>query len=315
MKISNETKVGVFAAITITLLLLGYNFLKGNKLFSNDKTYYSIYDKVDGMKSSSFVQLHGLTIGRVMNLDLNSEEKIVATLVIKGGVKIPKNSVARILNSGLLGDKVVRLEFSDSKIIAEDGDTLISAKGENLSEGVIKEIAPIKEKAETVLSSMDSVLTLMKDIFSNKTRGNIESAVKNLNQSTEQLNTMMKNETVRLDKIFANVESITNNLNKSNKDITAILSNAASVTDSLKQADLLQTLNDAKMALADFALIMAKINKGEGSLGLLVNDKNLYSHLDSTASNLDKLMIDLKENPGRYVHLSVFGKKDKAKKK
>lgn len=314
MKVTNETKVGAMAAISIAILILGYNFLRGEKLLSKEKVYYAVYDKVDGMKNSSFVQLNGLTIGRVKELYLENNRQIIVSMVISGNLDIPKNTIARIMNSGFLGDKVIRLELSDEQKFMKSGDTLVAARGVNLSEGVMKELAPVKEMAETVLTSVDSVLTLMKLTFNEKTRANIESSVKNLNQSSEQLNTLLKEQSVRLDKIFNNVESITNNLNKNNKEITTVLSNAAAITDSIRRSHLIQTISDAQVVVNEFSTVLEKINKGQGTLGMLVNNAQLYTHLDSTSANLNKLVIDMKLNPSRYVHFSVFGKKDKIAK-
>ncbi len=330
MTVSNETKVGALAAVAITALVLGYSFLKGNKLFQEEQVYYAIYDKVQGLTSSNHVQINGLKVGRVKNMKLmrDNKEGVVVSFYLEKDIKIPKNTVAEIISSDLLGEKAIRLKLGDSKKLAKTGDTLVTAVQPDLSESVRQEVLPVKLKAEQLLSSLDSVATIVQYLLDKKTRNNIrrslsdvQHAVDNFNRTSVRLDTMVREESKRLKKIFKNVASITNNLKKNNKKVNRLLSNLSQVSDSLKRANIKSTINNAESAISDFATTMDKINKGKGSLGKLTQDEELYNNLNKSARSLDELLNDLKQNPDRYVNFSIvnFGggkqkNSDKSKK-
>jgi phospholipid/cholesterol/gamma-HCH transport system substrate-binding protein len=274
---------------------------------------------VEGLAVSNAVKVKGVQVGRVGKIFLG--ENVTVKIKIDGDVKIPKNSVARIVSSDLLGSRIIELELTNDKDFYEDGDTLFSSQQESLTKSVQAEILPVKEKAENLISSIDSVITIIRTVFNNETRKNIERSVKNIsstlehiNSSSENIDELLEKNTSKLQSIFNNIESITSNLRKNEENITAILSNLNQISDSLAKADLLQTVNNAKETLSQATHILEKINKGEGTIGMLVNDDKLYKNLEQSSKDLDILFQDLKENPGRYVHLSLFGKKDKSSK-
>ena len=317
MKISNETKIGALAVVTITMLILGYNYMKGNNLFSKDNTYYARYDRLDGLMVASLVKINGLTIGRVMDLELipDSSKDILATISISGKIKIPKNSIARIVSSDLLGSKAIEFEFTNSTDYYKPGDTLVADIKEDLSTQVSNEILPVKLKAESLLTSMDSILTTIKIIFNENTQDDIKKSVNsikntlvNLDHSSGTLDTLLKNNVSRLNRIFDNVEAITTNLKNSEKEITNIVSNFSAVSDSLKMSKITSIVNNANATLASVDSVLTKINDGEGSLGLLINDDKLYYNLNNSSAQLDLLLQDLRLHPEKYVHFSLVHK-------
>ena len=317
MKISNETKIGALAVVTITMLILGYNYMKGNNLFSKDNTYYARYDRLDGLMVASLVKINGLTIGRVMDLELipDSSKDILATISISGKIKIPKNSIARIVSSDLLGSKAIVFEFTNSTEYYMPGDTLVADIKEDLSTQVSNEILPVKLKAESLLTSMDSILTTIKIIFNENTQDDIKKSVNsikntlvNLDHSSGTLDTLLKNNVSRLNRIFDNVEAITTNLKNSEKEITNIVSNFSAVSDSLKMSKITSIVNNANATLASVDSVLTKINDGEGSLGLLINDDKLYYNLNNSSAQLDLLLQDLRLHPEKYVHFSLVHK-------
>jgi len=316
VKITNETKVGILAAFSIALLIIGYNFLKGNAIFSSETILYARYTHVDGLGVSKPVLINGYQIGRVDALQLEPNGSILATLEIKGKYDIPKNSVARLESTDLLGSKAIVMALG-SGAFAEDGDTLNANVEKNLMEAV----QPVQKKAELIIGKMDSILTSVNSILNpnfqknvDKSFNSIASTLSSLEATSKKVDNLVGAEGSRISVILANVEAISNNLKNNNQKINGILNNINSITDQVAAANFKQTIDNANKVVADLQSMVSKMNTGNGSLSLLLNDSKMYDNLNSASKNLDNLIIDLKENPKRYVHFSVFGgggKKDK----
>ena len=321
MKVSNEFKVGLFGAFALLALILGYNFLKGANLFSRSPHFYASYSKINGLNVANPVQVNGLNVGKVEELTINQNDsnRILVKVSISKDIQLPNNSIFRISSADLLGSKVIRLELGNSKTYAVSGDTLFGANEVSLMDDVARQIEPIKIKAEKVIMTIDSVLAQVKSLFDKNGKGgaltntviDLETTIHNIRTTTDQVNLMVKAESDRLDVILKNVSSITENLKKNNDAITHALNNIDKITDDLAKSDLKKTVDNANQAIADISVIIDKIKAGKGSLGMLVNDDKLYTNLQQSSADLDKLIIDLKANPKRYVSLSLFGGKDK----
>jgi phospholipid/cholesterol/gamma-HCH transport system substrate-binding protein len=310
MKIANETKVGILAAFSIALLIIGYNFLKGNAIFSNETVLYARYSHVDGLAVSKPVLINGFQIGRVDKLQLQPDGSILATLKIKGKYEIPKSSIAKLESTDLLGSKAIVMALGSGDDYAQDGDTLNA----NVQKGILETVQPVQKKAEMIIGKMDSILTSVNSILNpnfqknvDKSFNSISATLASLESTSKKVDNLVGSEGSRVSVILANVEAISNNLKQNNQKISAILNNINSVTDQVAAMNFKQTLDNANKAVADLQTIVGKINNGQGSLGLLVNDTKLYDNLNNASKNLDNLMIDLKANPKRYVHFSVFG--------
>lgn len=317
MKIANETKVGILAAFSIALLIIGYNFLKGNAIFSSETVLYARYSHVDGLGVSKPVLINGYQIGRVDQLTLQPDGTIIATLKIKGKYEIPNNSIARLESVDLLGGKAIVMALGTGNVFAKDGDTLNA----NVAKGLLETVQPVQKKAEVIIAKMDSILTSVNSILNpnfqknvDKSFNSIAATLASLEATSKKVDHLVGSEGSRISSILANVEAISNNLKNNNEKINGILNNISTVTDQVAAANFKQTIDNANKSMADLQSIVGKINEGKGSLGLLINDTKMYDNLNSASGNLDKLIIDLKENPKRYVHFSVFGgggKKDK----
>ena len=317
MKIANETKVGILAAFSIALLIIGYNFLKGNAIFSSETVLYARYSHVDGLGVSKPVLINGYQIGRVDQLTLQPDGTIIATLKIKGKYEIPNNSIARLESVDLLGGKAIVMALGTGNVFAKDGDTLNA----NVAKGLLETVQPVQKKAEVIIAKMDSILTSVNSILNpnfqknvDKSFNSIAATLASLEATSKKVDHLVGSEGSRISSILANVEAISNNLKNNNEKINGILNNISTVTDQVAAANFKQTIDNANKSMADLQSIVGKINEGKGTLGLLINDTKMYDNLNSASSNLDKLIIDLKENPKRYVHFSVFGgggKKDK----
>ena len=319
MKISNETKIGVLTAVAITLLILGYNFLRGNDIFSREQRFYAQYSHVDGLTISKPVLVNGFQIGRVSDMKLQPSGSTVVEFKINKDYPIPENSLARLMSTDLLGSKAIEFELGNSTVYAEDQDTLRS----NVEKSLAETVQPVQKKAENIISKMDSLLTSVNSILNPNLQKNVDrtfrsiaSTLESVESATQKVNGLVGSESGRITKIMANFESISSNLRNNNEHISHIVSNFDQLSDQVAKSNVQQTLANANQAVSDLQVAIDKINNGKGSIGLLLNDDRMYNNLNDAASNLDKLMIDLKENPKRYISLDfnliqIGGKKKK----
>jgi phospholipid/cholesterol/gamma-HCH transport system substrate-binding protein len=325
VKVSREVKIGLLLLVAIALFIFGFNYLKGTNIFKPQKKYYAVYERIEGLVEANPVQINGYSIGQVNKIDLekgNTGRIIIEFTVNKSDLPLPDNSVAKIVSSDLLGSKAVQIILGNSNKYLQSGDTLLSDVESTLGETVNKQVLPLKNKAEKLISSIDSVLAVIQYIFNEDSQEDIKqslesvnSAIRTLKKTALRVDTLVNEQRFKLSRISTNIESITLNLKNNNDKLAKIFANLQSVTDSLAKANLTSTVNNANRALAQAAAITEKINKGEGTMGMLVNNDTLYKNLNSAARDLDLLLKDLKDHPSRYVQVSVFGKKEKKDKK
>ncbi|MDX9696219.1 MAG: MlaD family protein [Bacteroidales bacterium] len=305
MKLTKETKIGIIAVITFALLIWGFNFLKGKNIIVTSNYYYAVYDHIDGLEGASPVMLSGFKIGVVETIKFHKQQrdKLVVRFSVDKDIKLPVNTIAVIEPATIIAGKIINLKFSESTHFHSKGDTLIG----EVKPGLESQLIPIKDKAEQLISSLDSVLS----IFDAERRQGLKNSLDNIENITGDLSGLVAEEKQKLAKILTNFESISNNLKNNNEKISTVLANFSSISDSLAQANIKTTVLNANKTLAELGDIAGKINNGEGTVGLLINNDSLYVNLNQLAADLDKLVIDLNENPKRYVHFSLFGKKDK----
>lgn len=315
MVIRKEIKIGAVFVIALAVLIWGLMYLKGLELFKTSRTFYAVYDHVNGLVAANPITIKGLQVGQVNKLyfDPNNPQKIIVELYVKGDYPIPKNSAARIYSSSLLGAKEVEIVPGDSRIMAKDRDTLLSLVEATLGEEVNRQILPLKRKAENLISSIDTVAVIIQQVLNKNTRENLVQAVEHVKQTLENiahttgnLDTLIGSQRKNIGDIITNVESISDNLRKNNDKITHIINNLSDVSDSLVKARIPATIAQVNKAVSDLDAILVKINKGEGSVGQLINNQQLYQEVEKAARDLNLLLEDIKANPGRYVKVSVF---------
>lgn len=309
MKISNETKVGALVAIAIVLLIIGFNILKGNSLLSSSKTIYAVYHDVDGLEVANPVKVNGLKVGSVSSLSVMDKNvgAILAKLTITADIDIPQNSVASIVGTNLLGSKDIVITFGNARVYLQDEDTIQTAPGSSLTSSLMNDIKPLSGKVQNTLTSLDTLLSDLHSTLNNDTRKNLRSSISAFNVTMHNFSSTSAN----LDKLVQKLNAFTENLNNQKDTINNILSNTQKITSSLADADIASIVNELNNTVKDLDTVLSKINNGEGSLGELINDKALYNNLQSTTHNLNLLMEDLRLNPQRYVHFSIFGRKNK----
>ena len=315
MKIRKEIKVGVLFVVATAILIWGLMFLKGLELLKPSRTFYAVYDQVNGLVAANPISIKGLKVGQVKKLyfDAKNPKNIIVELYILGDYPIAKNSSARIFSSSLLGAPEVEIIPGNSKEMAESGDTLLSLTEATLGQEVNKQLLPLKVKAESLIGSIDSIAIIIQQVLNKNTRDNLVEAIEHVKQTlsniahtTHNLDTLMGSQRNNLSKIITNVESISSNLKQNNDKITNILSNFSNLSDSLEKARIPYTIAQVNKAITDLDSVLLKINKGEGSVGQLINNDKLYKEVEKAARDLNLLLEDIKANPSRYLKVSVF---------
>lgn len=323
MKIKKEFKLGLLFIVALLLLGWGISYLKGSDILFRGSRYYAVYSHIEGLLVANPVTVNGFEVGQVTDIDFASAEKgsILVEMEVNEDIDIPKNTVARIYSSDLMGSKAVALSLGNSKNYAQSGDTLSGSVEGSIKEAVNKQVQPIKQKAENLLLSVDTVVTAIQTVFNQNSRdkisrslGSIEKSLTYLENTTYNLDTLMRSEKDRLAMIIGNIENITRNLDSKERQINHTIDNLSAISDTLATANISETLHKTNETLKELTSVMTKVNQGEGTAGMLLNNDTLYRNLESASHELNMLLRDMKLNPGRYVHFSIFGRSAKRNK-
>ncbi|MGN6637818.1 MAG: MlaD family protein [Mucilaginibacter sp.] len=314
MKISNETKIGVLTTLAVAILILCYSYLRGNDVFSSSNRFYAVYNSVDGLSVSKPVLVNGFPIGHVSDMKLQPSGKTIVEFKIEPQYNIPDNTLAKLVSTDLLGSKAIVFEMGDHKTFAQDKDTQKADVQGSLAES----LQPIQKKAEQLISKMDSSLAAINTIMNPDFQKNVDrsflsiaNSLHTLEGTTKKIDNLVAAQSGHINGILNNAEGVSSNLKTSTAHLNAIATNVQTFSSDLSHSNIKQTLDNANKAVAELQAAVDKINNGKGSMSLLINDDHLYRNLDSATSNLNKLFIDLKAHPKRYVSFSVFGKKEK----
>jgi phospholipid/cholesterol/gamma-HCH transport system substrate-binding protein len=320
-KVSKEFKIGAIVVISIALLFMGVNYLKGINLFQNQRTYYAVYDNIDGLGQSNPVMLNGFKIGLVKEVKLHPNGQgnlLVEILINDENLQIPDDTKAKIFTSDLLGSKAVDMVLGESMVMAANADTLLSDIESDLATEMKAQLAPLKAKVDDLTAGIEVIITNLQAVFEDEATQGLPEVFETLNrtmltleQASLGIDAAVAENRTKLNGIMGNVESITGNLAESNEDLTAVISNFESISDSLAQTNLKGTIEKADAAMTDLAEIMEKIESGEGTIGMLINNDSLHTALNQSNVELQTLINDIYTNPWRYIHVSIFGKKDK----
>jgi phospholipid/cholesterol/gamma-HCH transport system substrate-binding protein len=318
VKITKEAKVGLFVAVAITLLYFGYNFLRGKKIFSTYNTYYIIYNNVEGLVTSTAVFVNGFKVGQIEEISMPNmlkTDSILVKILVQGKIQIKSNSIALVTKSGLLDGNVISINFDEkSSNVLKDGAFINGAREEDLFTSINNIVSPIKIKSEQVLVTLDKVLGSLRLVFNEKGTQNLTNSVVDLSGAlhalrltSESLNKIVNENGNSISKTLGNVHLISNNLAKNNDEINKTIKNFGKLSDSLANSDIKSTIENLNVVTKELALITSKMNKGEGSLGKMINDQELYDNLNKSTKELNLLLKDMQRYPGRYVNVYVFG--------
>ena len=309
MKLTKELKAAIIVLAGILLFIVGFNYLKSNSLISSDKQFYAVYDHVGGLAVGTPVTINGLTVGKIKNVQfLNQSPKLIVTFTANTDLKFSRNSHAELFDTGIIGGKSIQILPVFDSNYAKSGDTLVSTVKPGLTELVTQGIGPLEEQLGKVMRNADSLLTNLNDIMDTNTKFSIQKSIAGLNttienfkKTSESIDDLIVKNQNKLDNTLVNVENITDNLSK--------------VSDTLSNVNIGQTTRDLQVTIKNINKILAQIEKGEGSVGKLLNDEKLYDDLTGASEQLELLLEDLRLNPKRYVHFSLFGRKAKQYKK
>jgi phospholipid/cholesterol/gamma-HCH transport system substrate-binding protein len=306
---SNELKVGFLALITFLILYFGFNFLKGNDLFTSSNLYYVEYDNVDGLQVSNPVMLNGIEVGKVKEVKLQPDKgnKILVTLRLSKDLHLKDQSSVTLADGALLGGKIVLIQLAGTKELPEGsfikGNTEIGLT--NL----------LKERAIPVLSNADSLLVSFRAISKRfeKTGDYLNTLLQNSNQTVTGLNSSMNglvsDNRENLAQISTNLKLLSNDLVETEKQLKPLMGKFNTIADSLQALKLGKTVNEINSSLASVQKIVKSLEQGKGSAGKLLKNDSLYTSLNKTLVNLDKLLLDFRLQPKRYLNISIFGKK------
>lgn len=298
-KFSKEIQIALVAVVGVIVLYFGMQFLKGLTVFSTDNSYYVTFKDISGLSMSSPVYANGYRVGVVENIiyDYEHQGDIVAVLGIDDEMRVPRGSSAEIA-SDLLGNIKLELKLGpDPSDILTPGDTIIGG----LQRGAMAQVTEIIPQVQSLLPKLDSILasvnTLLADPAISNSLHHIDQITGSLTTTAHELNRLTASLNKQMPQMLENADGLLANTNNLTKNLNAL--------------DLASTMQKVDNTLRNVEQMTAKLNSNEGTLGLLMRDPELYWNLNATMSHADSLMIDLKQHPKRYVHFSVFGKKDK----
>ncbi len=313
MKISNETKVGILAVVALTLLIVGFNFLKGKNIFNKETHLYAVFSDLGSLRKSNEVKMKGLPIGTVYDyteIDKNLSG-IIVTITMKRDVNIPKDSKATI-ESELLGNTYLDITQGQSTDYLKDGDTLVTDRASSFLGDVKAQISPTLGRVRDAIDSLKMVLSGLNHLFEKDTKGNIQDIIRNLKQSTESLNKILNAESGALSATLENANSISANLKKNNDSITATISSIKRAAEKFSSLEVQPTVDSLQASIVEFKNLLSKFNTNDGTLGLLMKDRQLYDQLNKLSLALEILFDDIRVNPKRYTGSLIFNRKDKS---
>jgi len=310
-KISNELKVGVIAILTILAFIYLYNYLKGKDLLSTMASYYVIYDDISGLTESSPVEISGFKAGVVQSINLVNDKsgRLLVELSIKKNYVIPEGSVAEITSVSLIAGMKIRILYGQGPGVYKNGDTIPGRLSPPLLTTFERDFSVIREKVNNLIDELDTAISGINDLISPDFRSDLKGSLSNINQTTASINEIIGTKKTDLKEAIDNFTSFSSMLASSSGKIDRTVTNLQSITDSLSASGLYESLNKLKLTLEETRELLDGMNKGKGTAGKLITSDTLYRNLSSSLESLDNLLRDLKENPKKYVHFSVFGRK------
>lgn len=306
MKITKETKTALLLIGCITIFIFGFSYLGGKSLLTSEKTIIAFYDEVEGLAVGSKVTISGMTVGKVNQIALASNLKsIKVTMGVRKTLEFSKNSEAILYEAGLIGGKQIAIEprYEPDNVI-QDGDVLISSKKPGLTELLNSQIVPLQAKIENMITSADSVLASVNNILNQSSQKNLRKSITQLTETVENINYITGEISQSMIRNKVSINETLNNFKNSSESISKL-------SDSLSQIEFGATFTEFKLVATQLNSILEKMDSDTGTMGKILSDDELYENLSASTKSLENLLNDLKEHPKRYVHFSLFGRKEK----
>lgn len=319
MRVSNETKVGALTVIAVTLIIFGFNFLKGKTFFKSGTFIYAKYADTKGLIVSNPVFVNGFQVGTVFEIENMNDNlsELVVCIKLNQLYKIPSNSIATIQENPL-GTNAINIIQGNSALLIKSGDTIKTAPATSLLGDLMNELSPVGEQVKNTINSLELVLNNVNKTLDDENRQNFKVILENLSKTTINLNKslasiegMVNQQNGSIAKTADNLNSFTANLNQNNQKISNILTNLDSTSKSIKDANLYETIKTIQTSLVALNTTINKLNNGNGTASKLLSDPSMFNQLQSTIKSVNTLVDDIKVHPKRYINVSVFGKKDK----
>ena len=310
-KISNEVKVGAVALITIIVFIWLFNFLKGKDFFKSTANYYAVYDKIGGLAESSPVEINGYKVGVVQSIDFVDSEsgKLLVVFSVSKDFKLPRNTVAEITPLSIIAGMKVQFVYGNGPGTYSSGDTIPGRLAESLVTKLETELIPLEDKVSNLIEVLDSVITSVNEIMNTGFRNNLRGTLANLNSTTGNLDDIISTKEQELKATLENISIFSRMLSENSAKMGNTISNLETITDTLAAADIYNSVMNLKMSLEKTSLLLGNMNEGKGSAGQFLTNDSIYSNLNNSLVSLNALLEDMKTNPKRYVHFSIFGKK------
>lgn len=314
MSISKEVRIGLLASISLVVFFTGFYFLKGADLFSDDRYYYCYYDNVQGLLKSANVEIKGLYVGHVADLTLEEGKGVKVTLAVRKSVVLPNGTMAILASPSILSGKIVRLDIGTGGGVLPSKSVLPSAEDAGVVDNVTDQITPLVKNLRKTLTSLDTVISEVNMVLGSENREAFANTLKSVSVTADNLakiSTSISNEGDHIRGIVANTHSFTDMMAKNNDSVRRIISNLNNISGQLANAPIQKTVKDLETTISNLKAVIAKLNSNEGSLGMAINNKEMYTNLNNSLHSLDALLKDLKEHPSKYVNVSIFGGKKK----
>ena len=307
MNLSREVKTALLVLSCIGTFIFGFGYLKGTSLFDNEKELYAIYEDVEGLMVGAKVTINGYSVGKVKNIDFDENYKdIKVTFSLRNDLNFSNQSLAQLYEAGLIGGKAIAIiPNNDAGEPIKNGDILPSEVKPGLTELVNQQIAPLQNKIEGLLTSADSLFAGVSNVLNYESQNNLKLALKGLTESISNINELSES----MGRIVNANEKV---FNSTMGHVKTTSKNLSQLTDSLSKIELSTTMKNMEVASTQLKSILMNLEEGKGSVGKLLNDDALYNELLHSSEALEALLTDLKEHPKKYVHFSLFGRKEKS---
>ncbi len=322
MKYQKQIKIGITVLFATAGLIWGVLFLKGRNIFANNRKFYAVYSDVSGLVPASPVFVNGLKVGQVSSINVDEQNLsllVVEFVVDNNAIVLPKDTKANLASADLFTKSIV-LKLGTSKEMLNIGDTLASSKQLSVQEQVNAQLLPLKEKTQALIGTIDSLVNIVSGVMG-RNSGNLDQSFQSVRRAILNFETTAKNldelialEKGRISSIFNKVDNIAGTISSNSSNISNAITNLSKISDTIANADISGLIRKAKLTMNEFSKITEKINNGEGTLGALIKSDSLFNALVKTNDEIQRLVENLKEHPNRYVHLSIFGKREKGLK-